>query len=162
MLNKRRDFGEIHGTGVAGARYMQDGHAYNVDYEYVWSNPGVREPPRGVAQIKTMEQAEREFQERAAAIARGERPPETQRPAETRPVPEVPQVPQGELTLQQQLMQLNVPKLQDMQFETLKRLNEDQPEDKREAEKALRNKIIKGPGAKDKLVAWLIENAENA
>jgi hypothetical protein len=163
MFNRKRPHGEVHGTGVAGAMFYQDGHYYDVDHEYVFSDPGMS-APRGVAEVKTMEQAQREVEERQAAIARGEKVPAKKPAAEpgaARSVPQVPQAPSGELTLQQRLMQLNVPKLQEMQYEALKQLNEDQPEDKRKPEKALRSEIIKGPGAKDKLVTWLVENSEN-
>jgi hypothetical protein len=157
MFNKKRPYGTIHGQGVAGAVYMQDGHAYDVDYVYCWSNPGMS-APRGVEKVKTLEQAEREHQERQAAIARGEAVPE--RKAAAAPTPPVPPERTGELTQQQELMQLNVPKLQDLQYKALKAINDEQPEEKRVTEKKLREQIIKGPGAKDRLVAWLIENTE--
>lgn len=157
MFNKKRPYGTIHGTGVAGAIYTQDGHAYDVDYNYCWSNPGLP-PPRDVEKAVTMEVAERMFQERQAAIARGETVPEVRKPAPK--VPDVPSVPSGQLTQEQELMQLNVPKLQDLQFKALKALNADKPEDNQVTEKKLRDQIIKGPGAKDKLVAWLIEWTE--
>jgi hypothetical protein len=160
MFNKKRPHGEVHGTGVAGARWIQDGNAYDVDHNYVWSNPGY-DAPKG-CERKTMEQAEREFQERAAAVARGEKLPERKRETPAASTPQVPQTPEGELTLQQQLMQLNVPKLQEMQFSALKQLNEDKPENERKPEKALRNEIIKGPGAKERLVNWLVENSDTS
>ncbi len=157
MFNKKRPYGTVHGTGVAGAMYTQDGHYYDVDHNYVFSNPGMS-PPRGVDKAKTMEQAERENQERQQAIARGEVIPEVRKP---RPeTPEVPRVPEGQLTLQQQLMQLNVPKLQELQYKTLKAINDAKPEEQRVQEKQLRGQVIKGPGAKERLVAWLVENTD--
>lgn len=157
MFNKKRPYGTIHGTGVAGAMYTQDGHAYDVDYNYCWSNPGLP-PPRGVEKAVTLEVAERNFQDRQAAIARGEAVPEVRKPAPK--VPEAPKGQEGQLTQEQELMQLNVPRLQDLQFKALKQINADQPEEKQVTEKQLRGQVIKGPGAKEKLVKWLVENTE--
>jgi hypothetical protein len=155
MFNKKRPYGTVHGTGVAGAVYTQDGHAYDVDHNYCWSNPGLP-PPKGVDKAVTLEVAERNFQDRAAAIARGETVPVVRPPVPATPA--APVVPEGQLTLQQQLMQLNVPRLQDLQFKALKELNEHKPEELRVQDKQLRGQIIKGPGAKERLVAWLVEN----
>lgn len=157
MFNKKRPYGTVHGNGVAGACFMQDGHYYDVDHNYVFSNPGLS-PPRGVEKAKTLEVAEREFQERKAAVERGEVIPEARKVKPS--TPEVPVVPEGQLTLQQQLMQLNVPKLQELQYKALKATNEAKPEEQQVQEKSLRSQVIKGPGAKDKLVAWLVENTD--
>lgn len=164
MFNARRPHGEVSGTGVAGARFYQDGQYYDVDGRYVFSDPGV-EAPRGETR-KSMEQAEAEVQERIRRRERGElvdEPPKkatAQQPQ--RPVPPIPpQAPANtELTPEQQLMQLNVPKLQELQFEALKAMNAEQPEDKRKSEKDLRGQLIRGAGAKNQLVKWLLDNTD--
>lgn len=158
MFNKKRPYGTVHGTGVAGAMFMQEGHYYDVDHNYVFSNPGLP-PPRGVEKAKTLEQAERDFQARQEAIARGEVIPEV-RKAPPEGTPPVPVAPTGQLTLQQQLMQLNVPKLQELQYKALKEANDAKPEEQRVQEKSLRSQVIKGPGAKERLVAWIVENTD--
>lgn len=173
MFNARKPFGEVHGTGVAGARFYQDGQYYDVDYRYVFSDPGI-DAPRGQAR-KSMEEAEAEMRRREEARSRGQVVTEsTGNQAATAPVapvapaspaPVVPPVPQpppadtGDqpLTKEQQLMQLNVPRLQEMQLKVLKQQNDEQPDEKRKQEKELRADVIKGPGAKERLIEWLVK-----
>lgn len=164
MFNPRRPHGEVGGTGVAGARYYQDHQYYDVDGNYLFSDPG-HEAPAGEAR-KSMEQAENEMQERIKARERGElvdQGPKRATPAiPARPVPPIPsQPPAGtELTPEQQLMQLNVPRLQELQLDALKALNEDEPADKRKSEKELKGQLIRGAGAKEKLVKWLLDHTD--
>lgn len=162
MFNARKPYGTVSGTGVAGAVYMQDGQYYDVSYRYLFSNPGV-DAPKGETR-RSMEQAEAEFQARLKARERGEvfdEPPRAERKSAPA-VPPVPPLPQGEgegeLSKEQQLMQLNVPRLQELQLAALKALNEEQPEAQRKNDKELRAEVIKGPGAKERLVKWLAEN----
>jgi hypothetical protein len=165
MFNPRKPHGEVGGTGVAGARYYQDHQYYDVDHRYLFSDPGHDAPP-GETRM-SMEQAEAKMQERIKARERGELVDETPRKTVAtpqRPIPPIPpQAPQTgepELTPEQQLMQLNVPRLQELQLETLKAMNAEQPEDQRKSEKDLRAQVIKGAGAKEKLVKWLAENTD--
>jgi len=169
MLNQRRPIGEVSGTGVAGARYYQDGQYYDVDGRYLFSDPGVP-APTGFTR-KSMEQAEAEMQARIKARERGElvdesvaQPQPQPQPQPQRPIPPVPQQPpQGtELTPEQQLMQLNVPRLQELQLDALKAENAELPENERKSEKDLKAQLIRGAGAKDKLVKWLLENTDTA
>ncbi len=166
MFNARRPFGEVHGTGVAGARYYQDGQYYDVDYKYVFSDPGA-DPPRG-SQRRSMEQANAEMLRREAAREQGlvitedtgTQPAREPAPAAP-PLPEAgPQTEGATLTKEQQLMQLNVPRLQEMQLKLLKQQNDAEPEGKRKQEKELRAEIIKGPGAKEKLIDFLVKNTD--
>ena len=166
MFNSRRPHGEVSGTGVAGARFYQDGQYYDVDYRYVFSDPGVAAPPG--CERKSMEQAEAEFQDRIKRRERGELVDETPKKAAPqqpqRPIPPIPpQQPQSEtteLTAEQQLMQLNVPRLQEMQLAALKAENEELAEDKRKSDSDLKKQLIRGAGAKNLLVKWLLENTE--
>lgn len=162
MFNARRPFGNVSGTGVAGARFYQEGQYYDVDKRYLFSDPGV--PAPAGEERKSMEQAEAEVQERIKRRERGELVEEAPRKAAAqpqRPVPPIPpQPPQGELTPEQQLMQLNVPKLQEMQLAALKAENAELPEDKRKTDKQLKEQLIRGAGAKNLLVKWLLENTE--
>lgn len=164
MFNARRPFGEVSGTGVAGARFYQDGQYYDVDKRYLFSDPGV--PAPAGEERKSMEQAEAEVQDRIKRRERGEAVDEPKRKAPAaqpqRPAPPIPpQAPQGaQLTPEQQLMQLNVPKLQEMQLAVLKAENEELPEDKRKTDKQLKEQLIRGAGAKNMLVKWLLERTE--
>lgn len=163
MFNSRRSYGEVSGTGVAGARFYQEGQYYDVDGRYLFSDPG-REAPAGETR-KSMEQAEAEVQNRIKARERGElvdnAPAPTAQPQ--RPIPPVPQAPAADtdLTPEQQLMQLNVPKLQEMQLETLKAENAELPEANRKTEKELKGQLIRGAGAKEKLVKWLLDHTDS-
>lgn len=163
MFNPKQPHGEVSGTGVAGARIYQAGQYYDVDHRYVFSDPGVAAPPG--EERKSMEEAEAEYQDRIRRRERGEKVDEPKRKAAAepqRPIPPIPQQPPAgtELTPEQQLMQLNVPQLQQLQLETLKALNAALPEAERKDEKELKAKLIRGAGAKNQLVKWLLENTD--
>lgn len=164
MLNKREPIGEVSGTGVAGARQYQNGQYYDVDGNYLFSDPG-RAAPEG-EERKSMEQAEAAMQDRIKRRERGElvddSPKRATPAAPQRPIPPKPQQPEPgtDLTPEQQLMQLNVPALQTLQLETLKAAQADLPKDQQKDDKALKAEMIKGAGAKEKLVKWLVENTD--
>lgn len=66
MLDKNRPFGEVHGDGVAGAKWFQDGHYYSVDGRYLFSQPGVNPPPSG--EMRTLEEAQKIYEEQEAML----------------------------------------------------------------------------------------------
>jgi hypothetical protein len=172
MFNPKADHGTVQ-PAIAGAIYYQGGHYFNAAGRFVFSNPGLAPPP-GVSKAVSMEEAERVFAEEETA--RG-RPPITAHPAPPIPssAPNQPgaviattggqQAPQdpppggeqtgsAQLTREQQLMQQPYPKLAEMQLAVLKHKHPDKEET------VLRKEIIKGPGSKNRIVAWLVENTE--
>jgi hypothetical protein len=155
MFDKAKPHGEVSGTGVAGARFYQDGNYYDATHKYVFSNPGAT-PPAG-KQARTMEQAEASYQQRLKAQEQGQPVSEEEKAPAKDPAAPPPLPPENNggdtpLTREQRLAQMNVPKLQELQIATLQALNP-------EADLGeLKKQMIKGPGAKDKLVEWLAKN----
>lgn len=152
MLDRRRNFGEVIGEGVAGARWYQDGHYFAPDGRYLFSNPGIS-PPAGVA-YRSLEDAEADYQRAQQAQASGvpvtaakATPKKVAAPKPPAPGPLV--QPQGQapaapiqadgLTREQELMQLNYFALANVV-------------------KAAGGEPMKGAGSKGKMIAWLLAN----
>jgi len=161
MFNMKLPHGLVH-PPVAGACHYQDGHYYDADRRYVFSNPGLAPPP-GVKTARTMEQALEDFEarERAQQKPQESAPAAPAAPAETAtpaapPVVETPaaptQAPETGLTREQKLMQLPFPKLQELQLAALRAMHPDKEV------AVLKKDLIKGAGGKAKIIAWLLEN----
>lgn len=151
MFDKTKPHGHCQGEGAGGAQYYQDGHYYDVEGRYLFSNPGIAPPPG--QKLRTMEQAETAYQLRRDATARAEasRPAAPETPvAQSAPTPAAPET--GALTREQQLNQFGVPKLQQLQLVALQAMHPDKEL------AVLKKELIGGPGAKQKLVKWLLDN----
>lgn len=159
MFDSSKPYGDVSGA-YFGARFYQNGHYYDAGQKYLFSNPGIAPPPGCKPRVKMdgdgnpvgdpEELPEGTPQPRAPAAAPPPPPPApaptpspTPTPAPTDPNPsaQTPTEPDQSptLTREQQLMQMPVPKLQQLM-------------------KAAGQDPISGPGAKAKLVKWLLDN----
>jgi hypothetical protein len=155
MFKPNEPHGHVQGEGAGGARYYQDGHYYDPHHRYLFSNPGIG-PPAG-QKLRTMEQAEADYQARqnvsAPAVAMGS----PARVVEQPPAPPEPPT-NPELSREQQFMQHPVPKLQQFMLVALQTANQEKPAAEQQDQAHLKKQVIGGPGAKAKLIAWLLEN----
>lgn len=158
MFNPKLPHGTV-SPPVAGAVFYQGGHHYAPNHQYVFSNPGLAPPP-GIKAAVTMDEAIQRFEEAerrklASPVAEAATAAATTQPSSAPQPPAPPENPPGDsgaLTREQQLMQLGVPKLQDLQLQALRAL-------KPGVEDAvLKKELLKGPGVKPRLIAWLLEN----
>lgn len=149
-FNPLKPHGQVHGAGVAGACYYQDGSYFDVAGRYLFSDPD-RAAPMGCVR-KMLEQAQAEHEGRESTA-----PPAPPVPAAKETQDTSPSLPEG-ATREQKLNQFNAAQLMRMMQFALKVTNDALPEAERKDEKTLKDLVIKGQGAKPKLVKWLLEN----
>jgi hypothetical protein len=158
MFKPNEPHGHIQGDGAAGARYYQEGHYYDPHHRYLFSNPGIAAPPG--EKLRSMDQAEADYQARQSRQAASTPAAAMGAPVNHQPEPSAPPPPPADptLTREQQFMQHPVPKLQQFMLVALQTMNQEKPAAEQQDLAQLKKQVIGGPGAKAKLIAWLLAN----